>query len=116
VFGCRSLDAAQKKISRAFQEAERVAQVLALQGRREPIIAAIVRLTVLLETGPARPLRQTFTADGHISRQQDEARECCLADQTSKGALDLYEARVRREIAEGFAALRDVAAHRSTAA
>ena len=111
-FGCRSLGAAQKKIQRAFKEAERVAQVLVLQGSTEPVVAHLARLQQILETGPARPLREALIEGGHVSRAEDEARENCLACQLAPESVDQHEARVRREIAEGFRNLRDVHHHR----
>jgi len=114
-FGCSSLDSAQKKIDRSFTETIRVAQVLVQRGATGPVVAHVAHLTAMLETGPARPLTYALLNDGRVSRAQDEARELCLIDSATPEEIDLLEARVRREIAEGFAVLRDIHAHRETA-
>jgi hypothetical protein len=114
-FGCRSLDSAQKQIDRSFTRAIRISQVLVLQGATAPVVAHVAHLQALLETGPARPLTFALLNDGHVSRAQDEARELCLMDGATPEEINLLEARVRREIAEGFAVLRDIHAHREQA-
>lgn len=112
-FDCSSLDSAQKRIDRALTGAVRVAQVLVLNGATAPVVAHVAHLTAMLETGPARPLPSALLTDGRVSRAQDEARELCLTDTATPDEIDLLEARVRREIAEGFAVLRDIHAHRA---
>jgi|SRR5688572_14394253 len=114
-FGCTSLDSAQKKIDRSFTATVRIAQVLVQRGATAPIVAHVAHLSALLETGPARPLTFALLNDGRVSRAQDEARELCLTDSATSDEVDLLEARVRREIAEGFAVLRDIHAHRQAA-
>src|SRR5688572_10826092 len=111
-FGCRSLDSAQKKIDRSFTATIRVAQVLVQRGATAPVVAHAAHIMALLETGPTRPLTFALLNDGRVSRAQDEARELCLTDSATPEEIDLLEARVRREIAEGFAVLRDLHAHR----
>jgi len=111
-FDCQSVDAAQKRIDRAFTNAIRVAQVLVLQGSTAPVVAHVAHLQAMLETGPARPLVDGLVNEGHVSRQQDEARELCLANDATPEEVDLLETRVRRELAEGYAVLRDIHAHR----
>lgn len=111
-FDLESNDSAQKHIDRAFRGAIREAQILVLQGATGPVVAHVAHLTAMLETGPARPLTYALLNDGRVSRAQDEARELCLIDSATPEEIDLLEARVRREIAEGFAVLRDIHAHR----
>lgn len=110
-------DSAQKTIDAAFRRAVRVSQILTLTPGADlsPVVAHLAHLNALLETGPARPLTEALLKDGMVSRAQDEARECCLVDGETPSELDLLEARVRREIAEGFAVLRDIHAHREAA-
>ena len=114
-FGCRSLDSAQKQIDRSFTRAIRISQVLVQRGAAGPVVAHLAHLQALLETGPARPLTHALLTEGNVSRAQDEARELCLVDGCTPDELSLLEARTRREIAEGFAMLRDIHAHRQAA-
>lgn len=112
-FDLESDDSAQKHIDRAFRGAIREAQVLVLKGATAPIVAHVAHLNAMLETGPARPLTAGLLHEGHVSRSLEESREACIAGGATPDEVDLHEARVRRVIEEGFAALRDIHAHRA---
>lgn len=112
-FNCQSLDSAQKKISRAFAEAERVAQVLLMQGAAAPVVTHRARIDELLETGPAPEYTDAFRIAGRKDRAEDEAVVDCLIDGATDEELALVEIRTEAEIAAKHVQLRSVRAERA---
>ena len=111
-FGAASAGSAQKQIQRGFEKAERVAQLLALNGATLPIVAHVSRLTEILESGPVLEITQAFRIVGSVDRAEDESREACLTGSCTGAELDLQESRLLRQIDQSYAALRSVRAHR----
>lgn len=107
-FGCRSLGSAQKKIERSFQEAERVAQVLANQGITQPTISHIARLNDVLLSAPAGEVTQMLVAVGRIGRAEDESREGCHSGGYTRAELELERSRLLAEIDINYAAIRAI--------